>query len=77
MCAGAGIVSNISSKLLNKPHNGAFFDACTHHCTSCSVINEDSWNGDHIKSTDRINSDTNNSKILVYSELIDEIYTRV
>lgn len=32
--------------------HGAFLDACTHHCTSCSKAGEDSWNGDNIRSTE-------------------------
>ena len=34
--------------------HGAFVDACTHHCTSCSVVGEDSWHGKNVKSTGEI-----------------------
>lgn len=42
---GNQTVYELKHSVLNKPQHGAFFDACIHHCTSCSVNTEDSWNG--------------------------------
>lgn len=55
---GRSIVQDISSLLLTKRQNGAFFDACTHHCTSCSNQPEDSWNGGRIHATFEGNNHT-------------------
>ena len=41
----------INNLLINKIQNGIFLDSCIHHCTSCSVADEDSWNGLTVKST--------------------------
>jgi hypothetical protein len=48
---GEHIVNHITSDLLNRPQHGVFFDACTHHCTSCSNYGEDSWHGSRIRSS--------------------------
>ena len=48
---GARLQGLLEARLLRNPQHGAFIDACTHHCTSCSAPGEDSWHGKHIKST--------------------------
>jgi hypothetical protein len=48
---GARLQGLLEARLLRSPQHGAFVDGCTHHCTSCSAPGEDSWNGQHVKST--------------------------
>ena len=45
---GMNITNIVTKRLLANHLNGAFIDSCTHHCTSCSSIGEDSWNGPRI-----------------------------
>jgi hypothetical protein len=48
---GNRLVGLMGDRLLQNNKHGAFVDACTHHCTSCSASGEDSWNGENVKST--------------------------
>jgi len=48
---GARLQGLLEARLLRNQQHGAFVDGCTHHCTSCSAPGEDSWNGQHVKST--------------------------
>jgi hypothetical protein len=48
---GNRLLGLLGDRLLQNTKHGAFVDACTHHCTSCSASGEDSWNGENVKST--------------------------
>eukprot|EP01038_Epipyxis_sp_PR26KG_P004243 gene4243-6022_t len=48
---GHNLTSSLQKSLLVNSDHGAFIDSCSHHCTSCSVSNENSWHGSNIRSS--------------------------
>lgn len=54
---GRGVVKKLKMSLFHAQHpgHGVFIDSCAHHCTSCSDETENTWSGNHIRSTISMN----------------------
>ena len=50
---GRNLVSQLKVSLFHAAHpgHGVFIDSCAHHCTSCSDDTENTWSGNHVRST--------------------------